>query len=159
MRSGRGSAVAAGARDLGCFLASKFLGTFAMTTEDRSPSRVSHPRRPHPGTRSRPSRHPRLSAKTPCRTPPAAPGLFASRPSASKPPLEQSTHTRPAPWLRWARSSSTWSTGCRISFSTPSEMIPWTCPRLYVTPLAQACMAQQLAAQRLRLPSVWCHPY
>jgi hypothetical protein len=37
---------------------------------------------------------------------------------------EQRNHTyTPAQWRRWARSSSTLSTGCKISSSTPLEMI------------------------------------
>ena len=41
-------------------------------------------------------------------------------------------HCATASWRRWVRSCSTLSTGSRTWFSTPLEMTPSTCPRLYV---------------------------
>lgn len=63
---------------------------------------------------------------------------------------EHQNRTRPpALWRRWARSSSTSSTGSRTSFSTPSAMTPSTCPRLYVAPTAEVPAMQQSKGQTL----------
>jgi hypothetical protein len=71
---------------------------------------------------------------------------------------EHQNRTRPpALWRRWARSSSTSSTGSRTLFSTPSAMTPSTCPRLYVAPTAEApAMQQRTLAKALLLRATTC---
>jgi hypothetical protein len=99
-----------------------------VTTKSRHQPR--HTRRPN--LHSTPPTHTETDSQHTQHSPVVLFGCLIASPTRQE---QRTAHTHtPAQWRRWARSSSTSSTGCRIWSSTRLEMTPSICLRLYVRP-------------------------
>lgn len=124
---------------------------FARNDEGKAITSLTLLRCLYSGTRTLPiiSACPRVALPITHRQTPLGPSAasLARLPDHKPSPQGAPKHPQqPAPWLRWERSCSTSSTGCRISFSILLEMIPLICLKLYARPARPVARAEYLAS-------------